>query len=81
MNVKKERELFLRSVERHLEREKRILGQYRALSEIEAGSSAALLVDWAIAEGEAHRNILCAIMKDLKQPQQGQEEKGSKNDG
>jgi len=81
MNAKKERELFVHSVERHLERKNRILGEYRALSEIVEGSPVVLLVDWVIAEGEAYQNILRAILKDLKQPRQEQEEKGSKNDG
>ena len=45
------------------------------------GSPVVLLVDWVIAEGEAYQNILRAILKDLKQPRQEQEEKGSKNDG
>jgi len=81
MNAKKERELFIRSIEQHLERENRILGEYRALLEIVKGGPAALLVDWVIAESGAHKSILCAILKDLKQPRQEEKEKGSKNNG
>ena len=81
MNAKKERELFLRSLERHLEREKRILGQYRGLSEIVEDSPAALLVDWVMAEGNAHQNILRAILQHLKQPRQQERKKGNGPDG
>jgi hypothetical protein len=81
MNAKKERELFVRSVEQHLERESRILGQYRALSGLVENTPAAFLIDWVMAEGEAHRNILCATMKGLKEALHEQKGKGSKIDG
>lgn len=81
MKAKKERELFVHSVERHLERKNRILGGYRTLSELIGDSPAALLIDWVIAEDEAHRNILCAVMKDLKGALHEQKGKGSKTDG
>lgn len=80
MNAKKERELFIRSLERHLERENRILGQYRGLSEIVEDSPAALLVDWVMAEGNAHQNILRALLNDLKQARQ-QQKRGNGSDG
>ena len=81
MNARKERELFVHSVERHLERKNRILGEYRALSEIVEGSPVVLLVDWVIAEGEAYQNILRAILQHLKQPRQQERKKGNGSDG
>lgn len=44
MNAKKERELYLRSVERHLERVNRMRGEYRRLSEVVKDSPVGPLV-------------------------------------
>lgn len=77
MNAEKERELFLHSVERYLERENRILGEYCSLSELVEDTPAALLTKRVIAEGEAHRSVLCTIMTNLKRTLK--EEKGTSN--
>lgn len=79
MNAKKERELFLRSVERHLERENKILEGYRALSELLEDLPVGLLLDWVITEEEQHQSLLCTMINAFKQT--ARKERGDGADG
>ena len=70
MNAKKEREVFAAALKRHVKKESRIVEEYRVLSELLEHVPAASLVDWIIAEAEAHQNLLCTVMNALRQAPQ-----------
>ena len=48
MNAKKERELLVAGLERLLEKQTKIVDDYRALAEMLEGIPAGLFVDWVV---------------------------------
>jgi hypothetical protein len=66
MNAKKERELFLAVLERLLDKERRMVEEYRTLAELVKSVPIALLLDWVVVEEEAHFTLLCNIITSLK---------------
>lgn len=75
MNAKKERELLVAGLERLLQKQRKIVDDYRALAEMLEGIPAGLLLDWVVIEEVAHRTLLINIIHSLKQTVQ----KGSRN--
>ncbi len=67
MNAKKERKLLIVGLERLLQKEGKILEEYRALAEMLEDIPVGLLLNWAVIEQEAHHTLLCNIISSLKQ--------------
>jgi hypothetical protein len=77
MNAKKERELLTVGLERFLQKQSKIVDDYRALAEILEGIPASLLLDWVVIEEEAHHTLLINIIRSLKRMAR----KGSEHSG
>ena len=75
MNAKKERELLVAGLERLLQKQSKIVDDYRALAEMLEGIPAGHLLDWVVIEEVAHRTLLINIIHSLKKIAQ----KGSGN--
>jgi hypothetical protein len=67
VNAKKERELLASGLGRLLQKQGKIVNEYRALAEMLDGASVGRLLDWVVMEGEAHHKLLINIIHALKQ--------------
>jgi rubrerythrin len=74
MNVKKERELLVTGLEKLLQKQNKVVDDYRALAEMLEGIPVALLLDWVVIEEEAHHTLLIKIIHSLKQIAQKESE-------
>ncbi len=75
MNAKKERELLVAGLERLLQKQNKVVDDYRALGEMLEGIPVGLLLDWVVIEEEAHHTLLINVIHSLKQMAR----KGSEN--
>ena len=75
MNAKKERDLLVAGLEGLLQKQSKVLDDYRALAEMLEGIPVGLLLDWVVIEEEAHHTLLINIIHSLKRIAQ----KGSEN--
>jgi rubrerythrin len=79
MNAKKERKLFALALGRLLQKQSKIVDDYRGLAEMLEDVPVGLLLDWVVIEEEAHHTLLINIVHSLKQT--AQKERGNGANG
>ncbi len=68
MESKKERDFLAAKFEHHAEEEGKVLGEYRALSEMLGDGPIGFLIDLILTEEEQHHFLLSTMTKWLKEP-------------